>query len=442
VTFAAFCRLIGEPIEAHQRKIAAAMRGPEREVGVCVGRGNDKTSTAALLGLTYLLANPGASVTIGAASRDQGRILFERMKGYALHPAISSHLVVRHLELRGPDGGLLRVTPSDGPRAHGLSSGLYILDELWAHDPKGGLLEACQTGLIKRADAKLLMISTAPASVESPWGQVRARALAQANVKRSGVFTEARGSIRWLEWSAPADAPIDDFKLAAKVNPAKRFTPAVMREAHGRVSEVAYRQFHLNQAGVTESSWLPAGAWQAATGNPEFVAGERIWIGCDIGGAGTEGSTAVTWISERGHVGCAFFEGDRGVLEARDQIAELAETFIVVEVCFDPWRASQIALELEERGITCSAFAQSDARMQPASAGLYRAIVERKLVLPPDPMLASHSAHAVARTSRRGWRIDRPSRSAGVNVDGLISLAMAYDRHESRAAETAVLGFI
>ena len=46
-------------------------------------------------------------------------------------------------------GGLLRVVPSDGPRVHGLSSTLYIGDEVWAWPANGELLEAMQTGRIK-----------------------------------------------------------------------------------------------------------------------------------------------------------------------------------------------------------------------------------------------------------------------------------------------------
>ena len=172
-------------------------------------------------------------MTVGAASRDQARIAFERARGFAKHPSIDEQLVVRHLELRGPEGALLRVVPSQAGHVHGLSS-LYVADELWAW-PDAGLLEALQTGLVKRPDARLLCISTAPAVADSPWGRMRTRALAQADVRQRGVFTEARGEVRWLEWSAPADCDPDDFKLAARVNPGRQFTPAVMREARARV---------------------------------------------------------------------------------------------------------------------------------------------------------------------------------------------------------------
>src|SRR5215208_6639578 len=124
--FAAFCTLIDEPLEPFERRIARAHFGPEREVVAVLPRGNRKTTLAARIGLHHLLTVDGAAVTIGAASRDQARVCFERMRGFAQHPALDGLLTIRHLELRQVDGvGLLRVVASDGPKVHGLSSTLY-----------------------------------------------------------------------------------------------------------------------------------------------------------------------------------------------------------------------------------------------------------------------------------------------------------------------------
>ena len=72
-------------------------------------------------------------MVIGASSRDQARIAFERMESFLPHEALEGLVTVRHLELRfeGPEGRrLLRVVPSDGPCTHGLSCTLYIGDEV------------------------------------------------------------------------------------------------------------------------------------------------------------------------------------------------------------------------------------------------------------------------------------------------------------------------
>src|SRR5829696_2456606 len=216
-----FCELIAEPLHAHEKRIARAYFGAAREIVAILPRGNAKTTLAAKVGVHHLCSTPGAMVTIGAASRDQARICFERMRGFAEHPALADVLTVRHLELRHEDGGgLLRVVPSDGPRVHGLSSTLYIGDEVWAWPPNGELLEAMQTGLIKRRDSKVLLISTAAAQLDSPLGRMRARALAQPSAKRVGAVVEARGDLHWLEWSLPDDVDLDDLEAVKRANPA------------------------------------------------------------------------------------------------------------------------------------------------------------------------------------------------------------------------------
>jgi len=48
-------------------------------------------------------------------------------------------------------------------------------------------------------------------------------------------------------------------------------------------------------------------------------------------------------------------------------------TVNVIELVHDPWRAQQMAMELEREGMNVVAFPQSPARLIPASDRLYRA---------------------------------------------------------------------
>ena len=279
----AFCEEIDEPLAPYQQRIARAYA---REVCAILPRGNAKTTMAALIGLHHLLSVEGAMVTIGAASRDQARVCFERMKGFAQHPVLHEQLVIRHLKLRHEDGnGLLRVVPCDGPRVHGLSSTLYIGDELWAW-PDGELLEAMQTGLVKRKDSKLLAISTAAAQLDSPLGRLRARALAQPTAKRTGAVVEATGDLHWLEWSLPDEDDLDDMQAVKRANPAPWIDVADLRRQRAAVPDLAFQQFHACRWGLSEGSWLPPGAWQACVGEASFEDGGRS------GSASTSAATA------------------------------------------------------------------------------------------------------------------------------------------------------
>ncbi len=361
------------------------------------------------------------------------------MRGFAQHPSLDGEVTIRHLELRHEEsGGLLRVVASDGPLVHGLSSTLYIADEVWAWPAAGELLEAMQTGLIKRRDSKLLVISTAAAQLDSPLGRLRARALAQPSAKRSGPVVEARGDLHWLEWSLPDEVALTDLRAVKRCNPAPWITVPDLRRQRGAVPETAFAQFHACRWGVGEGSWLPPGAWQACVGEPQFTDGEDVWIGVDVGGE--RSATAVCWVNEALHVGCAIYHGDSGVLEAVDHVRSLAGRFNVRELAYDPWRFGQAAQELEREGLLVVAFLQHDARMIPASARLHAAVVEQRLTLPANPELARHASDAIARHSRRGWRVDKPDPRA--NIDGIIALAMAVERAEQKPEPVQLLGWL
>jgi len=74
--------------------------------------------------------------------------------------------------------------------------------------------------------------------------------------------------------------------------------------------------------------------------------------------------------------------------------------------------------------------------MIPASARLHAAIVEQRLTLPDGPELARHASDAIARHSRRGWRIDKP------NPRAIIALCMAVERAEQKPEPVALLGWL
>jgi hypothetical protein len=94
----------------------------------------------------------------------------------------------------------------------------------------------------------------------------------------------------------------------------------------------------------------------------------------------------------------------------------------------------------EREGMRVSVFPQNDARMMPASALLYDAIVEKRLTLPASPELAQHAAGTIARQTRRGVRLDKPN--SRVQIDGIVALAMAYSRAAEPVPEVKLLGWL
>jgi phage terminase large subunit-like protein len=160
-------------------------------------------------------------------------------------------------------------------------------------------------------------------------------------------------------------------------------------------------------------------------------------IGVDVGGE--RSASAVVWLNERLHVGCAIFEGESGVLECVELMHELAAKYTVSEVVYDPWRFGQAAQELKDR-VNVTQFPQSMSRMIPESQRLHEAITSQRLTLPDDPELARHAANAIARHSQRGWRIDKPTKET--NIDAIVALCMALDAFDQRPEPVRLLGWL
>lgn len=419
--FLELCERIGFELEPFQRKIARAAFGPEREFLVLLARGNGKSRLVGTLAVHHLLTTPEPRVYVAAASRDQGTVVFEYARAAA--EQLTDDIEVLQRELRTEDG-YLRVLASDAPKLHGITPSLFVIDELHAFKDDSVYL-AARTAMQKRPGARMVVISTAGQGADSPLGKLRRRALAGEDVRRKGALTDARGdSLRMLEWSVDPDTSLGNMRATKQANPASWLTPEGLREQRAALPELAYRRYHRNEWVGKIGSWLPAGAWQACAGNPVIELGERIWCGVDVGGSRAD--SAVVWVNEKLHVGVRIFSGEDAVLDVAAFLPELAERYSIGAIAYDPWHASQMALEWDQRGLEVITFPQHDGRMVPASQTLYDAIVEGRLVHPDDPDLNAHVAAAVAKHSRRGWRIDKAERSE--NIDGAVALAMAVDR--------------
>ena len=294
---------------------------------------------------------------------------------------------------------------------------------------------------MKNPLARFLGISTAAPHLDTALGRLRARALAGHVVRKGAVIDATAPGLRWLEWSLPEDAELDDFKAIKGCNPAAYISTAMLREQAERVSPLAFAQFHACRWGVGEGAWLPPGAWTACAGDwaPDD---DPVVLGVDIGGS--RAASAVVGVTRDLHVAeMHVFQGDAAVMDVVDTIVEIAERRPVLEVAHDPWRFRSEALRLErDHGLTVVEVPMSSARMGAASENLHGAVVSKRLTHPDHPELNQHVANAVARSTPRGWRIDKSA--DGVQIDALVALMIATQRAEQGDDPQPVrlLGFV
>jgi len=294
------------------------------------------------------------------------------------------------------------------------------VDELHAHHSPD-LYVALRTALGKRPGAQLATISTAGYDHGSTLGRLREKARSLADVKREGTLTIARSqSFAMFEWACADDDDLTDPKVLKAANPASFVTEAFLAEQIDSpgLHPLELARFHANVWTATQDSWLPVGAWQACAGAATIEAGEPVWVGVDVGGE--RSASAVVWVTDDLRVGCQIYRGDEAVLDCLAKVRELAGTFTVREVAFDPWRFGQAAIELEREGLPVIAFPQSNVRMVPASEQLYAAVKEGRLEHPNDPDLNRHLASVVARQTERGPRLDKAK--SRHEIDGAVAL--------------------
>jgi phage terminase large subunit-like protein len=438
--FVDLCQTVGFELEPFQMKIAGALLGPEREKLITLPRKNGKSRVIGSFAAWHLLRTQ-AQVIVVANSKEQAEIIDRYARQVAMHPAVEQQFEPRFRELRGPDGSYLQVKSADAGRLLGLTPTLAIYDEYCAAKDEE-IYTALRSALLP--GATMFTVTTAGWGAESPLGRLRARCLAQPDIRKRGFLTDARGAnIRMLEWMVPEAVDLDDYQAAKKANPLSLITPKWLKEQAEALHEVDYQRFHLNRWVGRIASWLPAGSWQTCANGKRPAPGCPVWAGVDLGGARAD--SACVWVSRLGDdhyaVDCEIFSGEDGIVGVNETLLKLAERHELREVVYDPWRAAMLVRGLEQRGITCTAFAQSDSRMLPASAALHRAIVEGRIHHPNHPKLNEHVAAAVAKHGRRGWRIDQAER--GTPVDGVVAMAMA---HEAATApdppKTQILGWL
>lgn len=446
--FCAFCRTVDVDLAPFQRTIARAAFGPERETVAVIPRGSAKSTTAALLAVHHVLSTPNPSVYVGAGSREQARVIGRMVERLARHPAIAeTGIVARHDELRvGLRETVLAVVPADGARAHGWERPtLLIGDELWMwSDREPTLLGAMLTSLVKNPDARFLGISTSAASMDSPLGRMRARALAQPEVTRDGAFIDAHGAgLRWLEWSVPDDADVDDPHAVKAANPAPWITAKMLAEQHARVSELEYLQFHCCRWAVQSARWLPPGAWQACRADYHVTDDEQLTLGVDVGGA-RSATALVGCVADDDGVRVAFvdvWQGREAVVKLTARVHELAQARRIRQIIYDPMRWESEALRVErEHGLRTVEWPQSELRMTRCSENLHRLVAEKRLRHPGDPELDRHVANAAAKPTPRGWRLVKSAEAA--QIDAVIALAMAAEMSEKVPQPAKLLGWV
>jgi phage terminase large subunit-like protein len=153
------------------------------------------------------------------------------------------------------------------------------------------------------------------------------------------------------------------------------------------------------------------------------------WVGVDVGLK--RDSTAVAWTQRRpdgrAHVAVRIWQPRRdGSLETSDVMAflrQLALTFDVKEIAYDPRLFEVAGAQLEDEGLPMAETPRSPERMTPIVGAAYDAIRRKEMTHDDDREFERHVLAAVTRPNERGFTISK-ARSRD-KIDAAIAMCLA-----------------
>lgn len=468
--------LAGQPfrLEPWQRRIVREVFGCKQANGLRqyrklyleVPRGNGKSTFAAGLAL-YLLAVDGersAKIYSAAADRAQAAIVFETAeKMVQASPVLAKNIrAYRNKTMEyGESGSKYIVLSADAYTKHGLNPSGIVFDELHAQ-PNRELYDVLNTAMGKRAQPLMIMITTAGYDRNSIcWEQHEYALRVQSGAIDDPTYYAAIFAAgEEDDWTSPA--------AWSKANP--NYGVSVREEFLRQECQVAlqspayqntFRRLYLNQWTQQETRWIDMAAWDRCAAPLPDLAGRSCFAGLDLASTTDIAALALVfppqaegepvyllplfWIpadnmierERRDRVPYATWVR-QGLIEAtpgnvidygyiRNRINELAATYTIQEMAFDPWNATQLSVELAGDGVNMIEMRQGFASLSAPSKELLRLVLSGGLAHGGNPVLRWMADNVTARQDPAGNVKPDKAKSTG-RIDGIAACVMGIGR--------------
>ena len=411
-------------------------------------RKNGKSAlSSAAFALYSLLAEgvEGGEVYSIAAEKEQARIVFADAKRICETTELSEMVTLYRDAIYVPTTkSVYRVLSAEAYSKEGYNPHRVIADELHAHKDRS-LFDVMSLAMGNRGKlGQLISITTAGQKSDMTGQDSIAYSLYQYGQKVArGEVNDPSFFMAW--WEAHADADFKDPASWRAANPG--FDDLVAEDdfvsAARRTPEAEFRTKRLNQWVSGAQAWLPQGAWDELAGDFEWPADQDYVLGFD--GSYSGDSTAIVAVTvpkddELPKVKLvATWEKnfDRDGDDWRVPIAEVEATIIawcqqypqVREIACDPFRWARTMESLLEHGLPIIEYNTGYLKLMiPATAKVFDAVVEKKLVHDGNPALSRHLDNCVLKVDARGPRVTKDKDGSKRKIDNAIAFVIAFDR--------------
>jgi phage terminase large subunit-like protein len=424
------------------RKASGRLRHRQALIGV--PRKNGKSALGAGVAIFGLALGPsGGEVYSCAGDKEQARIVFGVAKKMVeLEPQFTGMFKVYRDAIEFPStGSVYRVLSAEAYTKEGLNPHLVLFDEPHVQ-PNRELWDVMALATGARVEPLLVGITTAGVKSDSTGGDSLAYGMYQYGLRvASGEVDDPTFYFEW--WGAPDNADHRDPAVWAAANPG--FGDIVSEEdfhaAVLKTPEAEYRTKRLNQWVSTAQAWLPAGAWDACEdAEASIPAGAEVVLGfdgsfnndstalvvvsCPVGDAPPHADVVAAWEKPAGTAN----DWAVPILDVEEEIRKACRRWTVREIVCDPYRWARTYQILEDEGLPVVEFPQSPARMIPATARFYEAVMNKGLTHSGDARLGRHLGNCIIRTDNRGSRLSKDAKNSPRKIDLAISAVMALER--------------
>ena len=408
---------------------------------VGMARKNGKSAMSSGIALWGLfLGEPGSEIYSCAADRDQARIVFgDAKRMIEAEPEMMEQAKLYRDAIEIPSlGSVYRVLSSEAFTKEGLSPTLVVYDELHAA-PNRELFDVMTLGMGARREPLLLAITTAGVKTDQTGQDSVAYNLYQYGQRvAKGETDDPSFFMAW--WEAPIDANHRIPKTWAMANPAFGDLNSIedFESAVKRTPESEFRTKRTNAWVSSNQAWLPSGTWEARAADKPIHPDTEIVLGFDGSFSGDASVVIGVTREEIPHV-FLIKAWEKQVTDRDDWRVDTAEVeaaiidackkYKVKEIACDPFRWQRSMQALQDMGLPIVEWpSTSAARMIPACAKFYDAVVQEKITHDGDPLISRHISNAVVKTDRLGPRIVKEHRGSPRKIDAAVASIIGFDR--------------
>jgi len=411
-------------------------------------RKNGKSAlSSAAIALYSLFAEDvqGGEIIVAAAEKEQARIVFSEAKRMIESTELKNICEIYKDSIYVPStNSVLKVVSAEAYSKEGLNPSRVIIDELHAHRNRD-LFDVFSLAMGNRGTlAQMVCVTTAGVKTDSTGQDSIAYSLYQYGQKICrGEITDPTFFMAWWEAPADADHTLPETWAIANAGFNDLVAESDFASAVKRTPEAEFRTKRLNQWVSSAQAWLPSGAWNQLGEEFEWNPDDEYVLGFD--GSFSNDSTAVVAVSvptddQLPKVKLvATWEKNFGVDDEswRVPIAEVEDTIMqwcakypkVREIACDPYRWARTMEALQDAGLPIVEYNTTyHKRMIPATAKVFDAVVERKLIHDGNPALARHLDNCIIKIDSRGQRVTKEHGNSKRKIDNAIAFIIAFDR--------------